>query len=562
MKMLSRAALLLSAASLCAPSWGQVAIHNTNPPALLNGDRTDLQVDEEGALIISGTITGGGGGTEYTEDAVASVNPVGSMTMCVRRDTPDTGEVSADGDNVAVKCDSKGRIRISVEDTLPVSIAGSVAVTNAGITTIAGAVTSAKVQVDCITGCSGGTAYTEDAAAAADPVGLAVVSRRRDTLSTSEVSADGDNIALLSNNKGQLHVIGTATDALLTTQAGYLDGIEALVTSTNGYVDGLEALVTSTNGYVDGLETLVTSTNTLTTSQNGYVDGLEALVTSTNGYVDGLEALVDGLEDKSDDIVTNTGSTATNVATVAAGIGAPADAAWTSGSGSAIAILKSIDGAVKDTTAVATDITKINSVTPLMGNGVTGTGSQRVTVASDNTPFGVKIDQTTPGTTNLVAAYGFAGTATTTVTRPADTSAYAANDAMSDSTSAPTSGGFTLSSMCRASGGSGILTDLVFLYSTATAVAGNIWIYDAAPTAINDNAAYSVSDADQAKLVTKVPFVTVAGALNAVHNVQNLNLGYTCVGTANLRFLVEVTTGYTPASADALTVRAKFVQTN
>lgn len=46
---------------------------------------------------------------------------------------------------------------------------------------------------------------------------------------------------------------------------------------------------------------------------------------------------------------------------------------------------------------------QINGVTPLMGNGVTGTGSQRVTVASDNTPFAVKIDQTTPGTTNLVA---------------------------------------------------------------------------------------------------------------------------------------------------------------
>jgi hypothetical protein len=45
---------------------------------------------------------------------------------------------------------------------------------------------------------------------------------------------------------------------------------------------------------------------------------------------------------------------------------------------------------------------QINGVAPLMGNGVTGTGSQRVTVASDNTPFAVKIDQTTPGTTNAV----------------------------------------------------------------------------------------------------------------------------------------------------------------
>lgn len=35
------------------------------------------------------------------------------------------------------------------------------------------------------------------------------------------------------------------------------------------------------------------------------------------------------------------------------------------------------------------NISQINGATPLMGNGVTGTGSQRVTIASDNTPFPV-----------------------------------------------------------------------------------------------------------------------------------------------------------------------------
>jgi hypothetical protein len=51
---------------------------------------------------------------------------------------------------------------------------------------------------------------------------------------------------------------------------------------------------------------------------------------------------------------------------------------------------------------------QVNGVTPLMGNGVTGTGSPRVTLASDGTAIStagfmsVKIDQTTPGTTNAV----------------------------------------------------------------------------------------------------------------------------------------------------------------
>src|SRR5438552_536974 len=35
------------------------------------------------------------------------------------------------------------------------------------------------------------------------------------------------------------------------------------------------------------------------------------------------------------------------------------------------------------------NIKNINNVTPLMGNGTTGTGSLRVTIASDNTAFSV-----------------------------------------------------------------------------------------------------------------------------------------------------------------------------
>lgn len=47
----------------------------------------------------------------------------------------------------------------------------------------------------------------------------------------------------------------------------------------------------------------------------------------------------------------------------------------------------------------STNIAQINGVTPLMGNGVTGTGSLRVTVASDNTAFSVNAVQS--GTWNI-----------------------------------------------------------------------------------------------------------------------------------------------------------------
>lgn len=58
------------------------------------------------------------------------------------------------------------------------------------------------------------------------------------------------------------------------------------------------------------------------------------------------------------------------------------------------------------------NVAQINGVTPLMGNGVSGTGAQRFALASDNTAISttgfmsVKFDQTTDGTTNAVSAHG------------------------------------------------------------------------------------------------------------------------------------------------------------
>ena len=54
-----------------------------------------------------------------------------------------------------------------------------------------------------------------------------------------------------------------------------------------------------------------------------------------------------------------------------------------------------------NTDGINTDVNvaQINGVTPLMGNGVTGTGSPRVTIASDNTAFSVNAIQSTAGAT-------------------------------------------------------------------------------------------------------------------------------------------------------------------
>jgi hypothetical protein len=62
-----------------------------------------------------------------------------------------------------------------------------------------------------ITSFGGGTQYTEDAAATANPVGTAVNLVREDARAGTLVSTDGDNIAQRGNNFGDAYVIGPHT---------------------------------------------------------------------------------------------------------------------------------------------------------------------------------------------------------------------------------------------------------------------------------------------------------------------------------------------------------------
>lgn len=83
----------------------------------------------------------------------------------------------------------------------------------------------------------GGTEYVEDAAAPANPAGPMTMAVRKDTLSTTEVSADGDIVAVKATSKGQLHVYaevanltpGGATEAKQDDIiAGQVDIVDAI----------------------------------------------------------------------------------------------------------------------------------------------------------------------------------------------------------------------------------------------------------------------------------------------------------------------------------------------
>jgi hypothetical protein len=160
-------------------------------------------------------------------------------------------------------------------------------------------------------------------------------------------------------------------------------------------------------------------------------------------------------------------------------------------------------------------------------------------------------------------------TCSTDITRPNDTNPYASGDCLSDSTSAPTSGGFTFTSAARKSGGSGIITDLFvnssIVGTTAIMLQAEMLVFDTSVTNVNDNAALTITDAEAKTVVARIPFVlapngVAASAINCSAHVQNLSIGFTCVGSANLRFLLHVKNAYVPAAQEVFTFRVKCIQ--
>lgn len=193
--------LILLGALLAFPLQAQILpsgaqrIQGADDPAVNRGyPIRSMNVDNTGAYS---AITGGG--TEYTEDAAAAANPLGGIPLCVRRDTLSTSEVSADGDNVGVKCDSRGQLYIHATDT------------DALLTTIDASASSTLTQAT--------TTATGIGAPADSPWGG---------------SGSG---ALIAINKAVYAALVDATAVAVTCSAC---STSANQTTLNGYVDGLE----------------------------------------------------------------------------------------------------------------------------------------------------------------------------------------------------------------------------------------------------------------------------------------------------------------------------------
>lgn len=147
---------------------------------------------------------------------------------------------------------------------------------------------------------------------------------------------------------------------------------------------------------------------------------------------------------------------------------------------------------------------------------------------------------------------GYMAPVAATLTRPADTTAYAAKDAVANSTSAPTV--LTFSKIARLPGSSMYIVKWRLFTNQSTNTARfRLHLYHTSPTAINDNAAFTLLWANRANRTGYLDFPACqtegTGSDAANSQVKDERLSVCCaVGDRNLYGLLETLDAFTPAS--------------
>ena len=166
--------------------------------------------DRKGVVLVDlngAPYTISAGGTSMTDNAAFTPGSSSGTPAFFEVDDTGTSAASEGSAGIARMTVQRG-VHVNLRDVAGAELT-SFPVTNAGLTELAAAINTNRVDVNIAAdgvGIGGGTEYTEDAAAAADPVGKAMILVRRDTPSATEVSADGDNVAAKGNSAGAQYI--------------------------------------------------------------------------------------------------------------------------------------------------------------------------------------------------------------------------------------------------------------------------------------------------------------------------------------------------------------------
>lgn len=174
------------------------------------------------------------------------------------------------------------------------------------------------------------------------------------------------------------------------------------------------------------------------------------------------------------------------------------------------------------------NVAQINGITPLMGNGVTGTGSHRVTIASDNTAFSVNSNTSQVNGVTTLVGNGVTGTGSQRVTIASDNTAFSVNatpPTLTKGTQGAT--GYSVQNLNDAG-----RTSIIF---SATAVAAGTTTTETAITLVKSSGTGATSSA--------VSFVVTSGKRFRITNITVATRGNATATAAITTFNFRLNTG-------------------
>lgn len=178
------------------------------------------------------------------------------------------------------------------------------------------------------------------------------------------------------------------------------------------------------------------------------------------------------------------------------------------------------------------------------------------TVYLSETGSGTDIDPFVPN----VTAGGRKAVVSATFTRPADTTAYTAGDAVSNSTSATTA--MTLTSAARKTGGSGYIVGIRLstnLKSITPRFRVHFW-NASNPTMSADNAAFQAKYADESKRIAMLDLTAMTTPADTTNSDMSRSADYTiripfvAGSSADIYATLETLDAFTPANGQGFTL--------
>lgn len=158
---------------------------------------------------------------------------------------------------------------------------------------------------------------------------------------------------------------------------------------------------------------------------------------------------------------------------------------------------------------------------------------------------------------------------TTSLTRPADTTAYTAGDAITDNAGTK----LTFANVARLAAGSGQIKRITLIDSAnvATKPDVEIWLFDTSFTPDTDNAAFTPTDAEMETLICVIAFGTAAwnvgtatagaGGNAMIEGALSHAINFKCTGSlTDIYGALVVRNAYVPVSQEKFTIRLHIEQ--